>query len=183
MNTHKFFGIALSAMVAMAAAMTLTACGGDDDHSPSSETYEPVAVEMNISFTVNDELLTYANLTVEYFGSDGLLHKEPMTERTWNKSVKAALPATLGACLVPTEKEGVELPSKERMNFDNGYSYTYNLLDKNDGILNSGGYSEKGKSTPKIAQLPDWFNDFSKGLTMFLRRFDKNGNVHQLTWE
>lgn len=175
----------LTVMCVIAMSTVFTACGSDDDdnNNPVDNT-TPVAAVMDYSLTVGDDMFNYLDLTVEYYDADGKVQTEQMTGKTWNKNVKAKLPATLGARLKMQVKSNVNPATLEK--FTESYKYTYSIYPVNVSSKQLEGGKAGGSSATLDMpgnKLSDWVERHATGLAKFLYVFDANGQVTEGSWQ
>lgn len=184
MNTKKFFRVALTAMCAIAMTTVFTSCSKDDDDSITTGNNKPVAAVMEYSLTVGDDMFNYLDLTVEYYGADGKIQTEQMTQKSWSKNVKAKLPATLGACMKIHLKSGIDLANLAK--FTEDIKYTYSVAPVNaSGIELSGGKAYSSHPTLDMPgdKVVDWVAKHADGLVKFLYVIDGYGQVSDGSWK
>lgn len=185
MNIKKYFGVALAAMCALVMTTTLTACGSDDDDSKSGgNTKKAAAASMTVSLTVDDDLLNYFDLTVDYYDATGNIQSEPLKESKWEKTVKASLPATLGVRVRAAQlKDGIDPTTIDRIDVKSSISYVYNILDANDEKLNYIVYSYGDSYGIHGTDIPEWLNNEGQKIKRVLYTFDANGNYSEGSWK
>ena len=175
------------AAVLCCAMMTsmFTSCTKDDnvDPTPADDT-KPVAGIMNYSLTVGDDMVNYLDLTIEYYDAAGKVQSEQMTQKTWTKKVKAALPAKLGMRLNLKLKNGVDPSTIAK--FTESYTYAFEVypVNKSEKML-EGGKGGSSSITLSIGgdKLAEWAEDHAKGLTKCLYVIDAEGKLSSAKWE
>ena len=180
--------IMMTLAAVLCCAMTtavFTACGSDDDenNNPVDNTTSVAAV-MDYSLTVGDDMFNYLDLTVEYYGANGKVQTEQMTQKTWTKKVTAMLPATLGVRLKIQVKSSVNPATLEK--FTESYTYSYSVYP----VTASGKQLEGGKANASSLSLDipgskfaEWAEDHANGLVKFLYVFDANAQVTEGSWQ
>ena len=183
MNFKTFFGAALTVMCALARTTTLTACGGDDDNDKGGGSdNKPVAASMNTSLSVGDDMLKYLDLTVDYYDANGKVQSEALTVNKWEKAIKANLPATLGVRLKAKLKDGVDPASIDLLTVKVSFTYGYNTLTANDGILEVFADGHGSSYNIKGSDLPDWLSENGNKIEEILYNFDANGKYSKGSW-
>ena len=174
----------IAAVICCAMATTVfTSCGDDDEKTPSTDT-KPVAAYMEYKLEVGDQMLTYFDMTVEYYDSDGTLKTEQMTQKTWSKTVRAKLPVTLGARMVGTPKANIDLNPQEKITYAYGYYYTGYAVSSTDlvvgNVASNGVSSSYDVPSDKVAE---WIQRVAGGIAGFQVAFDANGKATSSTWK
>ncbi|MBQ6195489.1 MAG: hypothetical protein IJK43_13915 [Prevotella sp.] len=177
---------AAALMLLMMTAVALTGCGsdGDDDNTPKPDDTTPVAAVMDYSLTVGDDMLSLLDLTVEYYDADGKVQTEPLTQKSWKKSVRAKLPATLGARLKMQLKDGADPASLTQFTASYGYNYNGYAVSATDkvvgNIVNSGTDTNLAMQGDKVTT---WLEHHTDGLVKFLYNFAANGQATSSNWQ
>lgn len=173
-------------MLLMISSVALTACGSDDDDNttdPATDT-TPVAAVMDYKLTVGDDMLGVLKLTVEYYDADGKVQTEALTAKEWKKSVKAKLPAILGARLKAQLKDGIDPAAIET--FTAAYSYSYNgyAVSATDKVVgNVVNYGTESTLAMQGDKIPTWLEHHADGLVKFLYTFAANGQATSSSWQ
>ncbi len=174
----------IAAVICCAMTTTVFTSCGDDDETTTSTDRTPVAAHMEYKLEVGDQMLTYFDMTVEYYDSDGTLKTEQMTQKTWSKTVRAKLPVTLGARLKGTPKANVDLNPQEKVTYAYGYYYTGYAVSSTDlvvgNIASNGVNSSYDVPSDKVAE---WIQRVAGGITGFQVAFDANGKATGSTWK
>ncbi len=158
------------------AATVFTACG-DDDNETSSDTKSP-HVELQMSFSESKDILKYCDVSIEY--NDGTGAKtETLTDTAWTKTLTAKLPATFSIKKTVMLKAGVDLSTDTTtFNCTEAYSYRYNILNADGGIMTSNGKSSKLECEGEACKIAEGIKegDFNESFTF---AFDANGKLLQ----
>lgn len=112
--------VALICMTMTSAA--LLSCGDDDDDKGNDGSEFSTAV-FDFTFIISDETLAVFDVTAEYYDANGKVQNEKLTQSTFKKTVKAKLPAYLGARLLLNVKPGVDVSSIEKVSATYGFDY------------------------------------------------------------
>lgn len=177
---------AVALMLLMMTAVALTGCGSDDDdnNTPKPDDTTPVAAVMDYSLTVGDDMLSLLNLTIEYYDADGKVQTEPLTQKSWKKSVRAKLPATLGVRLKMQLKDGADPASLAQFTAAYGYSYNGYAVSATDkvvgNVVNSGTDQTLAMQGDKVTT---WMERHADGLVKFLYAFTANGQAVSSSWQ
>ena len=119
----KKFMMAAVALICMTmTSVALSSCGDDDDDKGNDGSQFSTAV-LDFTLITSDETLAVFDVTAEYY-DNGKLQSEKLTQSTFKKTVKAALPANLGARLFFNVKSGVDVASLEKVEATYGYEYS-----------------------------------------------------------
>lgn len=169
----------------LSCATLFTACDKNNGGlTPDVEDNTPVAVMMDYSLTVGDDMLSTMDLTIEYYDANGAVKTEQMTQKSWTKSIKAQLPATVGARLKARLKDGVDVSDRDKFTAAYGYNYNGFAVTAKDGvvgdIVNHGTSSSLDMKGDKVA---DWLERHADGLVKFAFDFDKDGKSSGRSWE
>ena len=125
--------------------VALTACGGDDEPSNSTEDKKPAKVAMKFNYSLSQDVLDYCDVVITY--NDGTGAKtETMTSTTWSKTVSAQLPVDFSFSRKVTLKSGKDITKATSLTISRNYSYSYELFDEAGKTLNSGNYTGTGSS-------------------------------------
>jgi len=184
MKAKQFLMATLTVMCAIAMTTVFTSCSKDDDDNKTTDDNKPTAAVMDYSLTVGDDMLNMLDLTVEYYDANGKVQSEQMTGKTWTKSVKAKLPATLGVRLKIQVKSSVNPATLEK--FTESYSYNYSVYPVNaSGKQLEGGKAGASSLSLDIpgSKLAEWAEDHANGLVEFLYVFDANGQPKSSSWQ
>lgn len=162
----------------------LTGCDKDSDDTLNNDDNKPVAAVMDYSLTVGDDMLSLLDLAIEYYDADGKVQTEALTEKSWKKSVRAKLPATLGARLKMQLKDGADPSSLAKFTASYGYSYNgyaVSVTDKVVGnVVNSANDYTLSMQGDKVTA---WLERHTDGLVKFLYTFDAAGKSTAASWE
>lgn len=117
MKTIKYLFLAMVAIVSSAA---FVACGSDDDEETKVETKKS---SFYYAFSFSDDILSVADVTISYIGTDGVEKSETVTSTSWSKTfTENKYDVSAGVSLSMKLKNGVELTSdKYRIQ----YMFTY----------------------------------------------------------
>ena len=181
----------LAAVLCCAMSLTMfTACGSDDDNDKDSnntvQEYDatPVAAVLECSFEVSDDMLSVLDMAVEYYDNDGKLQTEKLTQKKWSKTVKAKLPASLGACLKAQLKDGVDVNTIDAIKLLRGYSCKgYSVTATGDMASNFKGNSNRSSITLKGEDLLSVLSEEGGVLISYLYDFADNGKVVDGSWK
>ena len=184
MNFKKFYEAALTVICALVMTTSFTACGSDDDNDKGGGSdNKPVAASMNTVLSVGDDMLKYLDLTVDYYDANGKIQSEALTANKWEKTIKANLPATLGVRLKAKLKDGVDPASIELFNVKVSFTYGYNTLTANDGILDVFADGFGSSYNIKGSDIPEWLSEKGNKIEEILYNFDANGNHSKGSWQ
>jgi major membrane immunogen (membrane-anchored lipoprotein) len=184
MNFKKFLGTALTVMCALVMTTTLTACGGDDDNNKGGGSdNKAVAASMNAVLSVGDDMLNYFNLTIDYYDANGKIQSEPLKENKWEKTIKASLPATLGVRLKAQLKDGIDPTTIDLLSIKTSFTYGYNTLTANDGILEVFADGHGSSYSIKGSDIPEWLDEDANKIVQILYTFDASGKYSKGSWE
>ena len=161
-----------------------TSCGGDDTGSSGGgggeEDKTPYGVEMNYSFTVNDQAVENLTMTIEYYDETGKFQKEVMTSTNWSKKVSVKLPAKLGARLYVAIKDGVTLSDEKQYTFDWKYTVSYKIVNKQGKTLGEVFTNNKHKDLKEKngSEVENYLAKYAgKALLGYIYDFDANGKT------
>ena len=119
----KKFMMAAVALICMTmTSVALSSCGDDDDDKGNDGSQFSTAV-LDFTLIPSDETLAVFDVTAEYY-DNGKLQSEKLTQNTFKKTVKASLPAYLGARLLFNVKSGVDVASLEKVSATYGFEYS-----------------------------------------------------------
>jgi len=157
------------AALLIGAALTLTACGGDD------EPKEDVTATATYQMTFSQDLLDACNGIILYYkGENGKNDFQPITSNWWTKSVTSnKFPAEFGVMYKFSTKSGADL-KKEK------YDLTCDLIftvKTNKGLNHSNTVNiinSKGVDKSKVESVINRINGQSTGF-----KVTKDGNVAQ----
>ena len=183
MKTKKFFLAALTMMCAMTTTV-MTACSSSDDDGGKTSSNDPVAATMDYVLTTSNEMLDILDVTIEYYDENGKVQTEKMTNPEWKKTVRAKLPATLGARMKGQLKDGVDVTTIASFKASYGYSYMGYAVNANNqavGAVQSN--SSSSNLTMKGEKIPEFLNDKKAGIVKFLFTFDTKGNSTSASWQ
>lgn len=177
---------AAALMLLMMTAVALTGCGSDDADTgtPKPDDTTPVAAVMDYSLTVGDDMLSLLNLTIEYYDADGKVQTEPLTQKSWKKSVRAKLPATLGVRLKMQLKDGADPANLAQFTAAYGYSYEGYAVSATDKVV--GNVVSSGTDQTLAMQgdkVTTWMERHADGLVKFLYAFTANGQAVSSSWQ
>ncbi len=143
MKTKRFFLAAL--MCAIATTALTVACNKDDDNKNNGDgnrpdpVRTPKMVEMTYIFRTNTEMLTYLDMTLDYYAADGTIKTLiPNTvlnngEVEWRDTIPVSLANSpmFGMRLNAELKEGVDTSAMEttKIKIHRSHTYFYRLLD------------------------------------------------------
>lgn len=179
--------LTLAAVFCCAMTTTVfTACGSDDDdnNTPKPDDTTPVAAVMEYSLSVGDDILSLLNLTIEYYDADGKLQIEPLTQKSWKKSVRTKLPATLGARLKMQLKDGADPASLAQFTASYGYSYNGYAVSATDKVVGNVVSSGTDQTlTMQGDKVTTWMERHADGLVKFLYAFTANGQAVSSSWQ
>lgn len=157
-KTFKFMMMALAAIVVSA---SLAACSSNDDNQPGGGGDTPDTPTgpdnyLQIDVTVNDDLLSVADITVEYTAEDGTTKTAPVTNTKFEKTVAYKnVPSVIKSDVKFTLKEN--FPVKERYNLECSNQDTKVYLKNNK-------YRKGGRSLSKYRVA---YNDLEATLKSF----------------
>ena len=165
-----------------------TACGSDDgdDSNNTVRKYDvtPVAAMMECSFEVSDDMLSVLDMTIEYYDNDGKLQTEKLTQKNWAKTVKAKLPASLGARLKAQMKDGVDVNSIGAVKFLRRYSYKgYPVNAAGEMVSNVQSGGSNSTVTLKGEDLHSVLSEEGGVVVAFLYNFAENGKAAAGSWK
>lgn len=173
---------AAALMLLMISAPVLTACDKDVDDNTTDTT--PAQAVMDYQLTVNDDMLNVLNLTVYYYDADGKVQSELLTANEWNKSVKAKLPATLGARLKVELKDSIDPTTIGQFTATYGYSYNGYAVSATDKVVgNIVNYSTDNTLAMQGNKIPTWLERHTDGLVKFLYTFANDGQATSSSWQ
>lgn len=118
----KVFKMMMMALAAIVVSASLAACSSSDDNQPGGGGDTPDTPTgpdnyLQIGVTVNDELLSVADITVEYTAEDGTTKSVPVTTTKFEKMVPyKTVPNVINMNVKFTLKDN--FPVKERYNFE-----------------------------------------------------------------
>jgi hypothetical protein len=167
----------LAAVLCCTMTTVLTSCGDDDKESEKTKKDQtPAYVQMTFTFKATEDMLEYCDITVKY--NDGTGEKtESMTSTEWKKTVKAALPATISFSKTTTLKAGKDATTTDKIAYNRGYGYRYDILNAQSEDLNiSGSYASNPSSFIKGSLFPDAVNEGTFDKT-FSYSFNENGEM------
>lgn len=171
--------LAVAAIICCAMAATVfTSCSksSDDDGGTTSNTKSP-RVELLLSLSESEDILKYCDVNIEY--NDGTGAKTvTLTDKTWKKTLTAKLPATFSIKKTVTLKEGVDLSTDTTtFNCAEAYSYMYNILNADGGVITSNGNStEDLDAEGKTYEVAEGIKKGDFNLS-FTYAFDANGKL------
>ncbi len=170
----------------LSCATLFTSCNKDNPDQPVGPDKTPVAAVIEYSLGVSDDLLNAFDLTVDYYDAAGAVKSEPMTSKTWTKTVKSnQLPATLGARVNIKLKSGFD-PSKEGVfSAKHQLGYEYHCINKSGEDVGKGGLSTvTGGSDMKYDKVPDYAERYKdKPIMKSLFNFAADGTATSGSWE
>ena len=177
-------------MTILAAGLLLSACGKENasNTTPAPVETKPEAAVMEYSLTVGDDLLDACELTIEYYDVNGVVQTQQMLKPSWNESVRAKLPTSLGVRLTAKMKGGnVDGGSKtEDLTITAEYSYKYKgyAVDSYDKILGEVvANNNQYRLDMKTSDIPGWLEKRNGILVQFLSNFDADGKVTEGSWQ
>ena len=178
--------MAAAALICMTmTSVALISCGGDDDNdnvpsTPKSDNYTTSV--MDFSYSVSDDALALVDFVVEYYDANGKLQSEKMTESTFTKTVKGGLPAYLGARLMMSVKDGVDLTSADKVTLLIDYTYSAYCVNDKGGTSNVvvDGTQRGGKMS--LTQLERFVTNNS-GLLRFAVDYTTDGKATKTDWK
>lgn len=159
-----------------------TSCGGDDDENNTGGNNKSVAVFMVAGLSVSDDMMNYLDLTVDYYDANGQIQSEPMTEKKWEKTIKANFPATLGVRLKAQLKDGIDPTSIALFNAESWISYNFEYLNSKGDKTSEFGNSHGGEVSINGSDINDWLKTKSNGLKQVLYNFDADGKWSEGSW-
>ena len=121
MKKYLMAAVALICMTMTSAA--LLSCGDDDDDKGNDGSQFSTAV-FDFTLITSDETLAVFDVIAEYYDANGKVLNEKLTQSTFKKTVKANLPAYLGARLLFNVKSGVDVASLEKVSATYGFEYS-----------------------------------------------------------
>jgi len=160
-----------------------TGCNNKPVTPPSPQTNKATDVVMEYAYTIDTVLQNRFNFTVEYYDNDGQIKMEAMNGLTWKKSVKAPLPATLGARLKIQLKEGLDPATMPKFKFTYSYSFAYQAVDKDGkeaGTLLV--VKDTVTSSPKEGMVQQLLDSLDGVLDQHCYDFDAKGNASAREW-
>lgn len=184
MKTKKFFLAALTMMCAMTTTVMTACSSSSDDDGGKTSSNDPVAATMDYVLTTSNEMLDILDVTIEYYDENGKVQTEKMTNPEWKKTVRAKLPATLGARMKGQLKDGVDVTTIASFKASYGYSYMGYAVNANNqavGAVQSN--SSSSNLTMKGEKIPEFLNDKKAGIVKFLFTFDTKGNSTSASWQ
>lgn len=128
------------AIIAALCSTAFTACNSDDDE----ETTTAKVSEFQYSFNLNEDILSVADVTIKYIGTDGEEKSEALTSTSWSKTFTAdKFNVSAGIALSMKLKSGIELTKES---YDLKYTYTFSATSKENGseVQNVGASLNKG---------------------------------------
>ena len=162
----------LAAVLCCAMTTTVfTACGSDDKDTPGSDK-NPVAAQMVSEFSASEDMLKYMDVTVEYYDANGSIQKEKVTG-TWDKAVKAQLPATLGSRVTIKLKDGIDVSTIDKATMGYTIKYAGNCVNAaGEGV----GATKSTSMSPSVDvpgnKLEEYVERHKDGLVSYLYIFD-----------
>ena len=106
-------------------SVTLLSCGDDDDDKgKGNDGSKFTTAVLDFTFITSDETLTALDVIAEYYDANGKLQSEKLTQSTFKKTVKANLPAYLGARMLFKVKSGIDAATLGKVNITYGYEYS-----------------------------------------------------------
>ena len=175
----------LAAVLCCAMISTVfTSCGGDgdDENKNTGGDNKTVAVSMKAGLSVSDDMINYLDLTVDYYDANGQIQSEPMTEKKWERTIKANFPATLGVRLKAQLKDGIDPTSIALFNAESWISYRFEYLDSKGGITSEFGRSHGGEFSIEGSKITDWLNKDGGKIKEILYNFDADGKWSEGSW-
>jgi hypothetical protein len=122
----------------------MVACGDDDDKTTETPKTEkdstPAYVEFTFTANATQDMLDYTDFVMSY-GEGADKKTESVTELTWIKTQRKALPATFTFERNVTLKDGKDASSVAKLTYTKTYSYTYVLYNAAGERLDGDNYS------------------------------------------
>lgn len=95
-------------MFSIACSATFMACSSSDDDEQTVKNATFV-----YSFSINEEILSIADVTIRYIGTDGIEQKETLASTTWTKKITAdKFNVSSGVYITMKLKSGAELTNE-----------------------------------------------------------------------
>lgn len=178
MKQMKNFKYVLMAVLAVFTSMTLTSCGNDDD--PVEEKTEDVYEALfKYSLKVPDDMLTVADITIYYIGTDGVEHQESMTTNEWNKEFTAeAFDVSAGVYFTVKEKTSYE----QKSSYQVGLTYSHSITSSKNGfVVKSTSSGIESSLTVSADKVSDYLKIANEEISYHV---DKSGNISstKLSW-
>lgn len=123
----KKFKILMMVVIAIILQTTMMACGSDDNDEKEAQK----AVFFKYSFDFTEDVLSVADVSNGYIGTDGVEKWETVTSTSWSKTFTAdKYDVSAGVAVTMKLKNSVVL-TKEKYKI--GYAYSYTVKSTNDG--------------------------------------------------
>ena len=129
----------LAAVLCCAMTTTVfTSCGDDDNDEKTVTDDSPVAVELQYSLKVTDQMLDAMKLTAEYYDASGQLQSEQVTAEQWTKTIKPRIPASIGLRLKAVMKDGANVDGISSFNLTQNWAISYTKVSASGKQLGTG---------------------------------------------
>lgn len=177
----KNFKYLLMAVLAVFMSMTLTSCGNDDDPAEEEKKEDVYEALFKYSLKVPDDMLTVADITIYYIGTDGVEHQESMTTNEWNKVFTAeSFDVSAGVYFTVKEKASYE----QKDSYQVGLNYSRNITSSKNGfVVKSVISSIEGILTISADKISDYLKSGAANEEISYH-VDKSGNISstELSW-
>ena len=136
----KLHGLCMLMMVL--SVLVLASCGDDDKKETTSRN---VTFDYNVN--LSPDILSLADVRVEYYDASGKIATETITESSWNKSLACSNPERFGYTVMMSPKSNIsDLLTKDSYTFAYSYSINYGTSDGLADTNSSGGTNVITKS-------------------------------------
>lgn len=130
------------AMFSIVCSATFMACSSSDDDGQESPTVKKATFVY--SFSINEEILSVADITIRYIGTDGIEQKETLASTTWTKTITAdKFNVSSGVYITMKLKSDAEL-TNETYNVSSAFNYSAKATENGETV---DGYTSTGSST------------------------------------
>lgn len=175
-NNMKKLKYLMMAFVTIMLSASFSSCGGSDDgEKENPDTQES---SFTYSLTVNEDLLSLADVTIYYIDTEGVEKSEKLSTTTWSKTFTAnKFNVSAGMTVVPVMKTGIS-STKDSYNLKCMYSYTVDT--KTNGTIT--GHNSSSMSTGMSAVKWDGISSTISSLVHTIAmKVDANGEVSTTT--
>lgn len=137
----KIFKYLFVVMIATVCSAAFTACSSDDDEE---ETTTEKVSEFKYSFALNEDILSVADVTINYIDTDGNEKSESVSSTSWSKTFTAdKFDVSAGVAISMKLKNGAEL-SKESYRIEYAFSYSAKSMENGKVIDQKGNSISQG---------------------------------------
>lgn len=163
-------------VIATLCSAMFTACGGDDNDEAKGSN-----ASFYYSFSLSEDVLSIADVKINYIGTDGEEKSETISSTSWEKTFTANnFNVSAGVAISMTLKNNVTLPKES---YKIGYTFSYLVQSTKDGT--NVGRKVQSVIREKSVSADDVSSTLRKISGSSAFKIDSEGNVSKtsLSWQ